>query len=854
MTPFDVNDNQCFHCLLDVPNFADFKVTIEGKPRKMCCLGCVAVAEMILASGLDNYYKHRNIDDQKAGSLSRDRAAIIPDELALYNTDNIQQQFVTLNPDGIKEATLVIEGITCAACVWLLEKHLGKQQGIIKFSLNMTNHRARISWDNDKIQLSAILAQIHYIGYQGHPYRADVEEQLLAKEHKKAMRRLGIAGVGMMQVTTLAIALYFGHFSGIENSTEQWLRWISLIICTPILFYSAQPFFKAAIRDIKTLQLSMDVPVSIAIGGAFIASAWATITHQGEIYFDSVSMFTFFLLFGRFLEMQARHRTGRAGNALQNLLPEACTRLTTDENGKINEQLIPASELNVGDIILIKPGHTLPADGIIISGYSSIDESALTGEYLPKRRNCDDNVIAGTLNVENPIQVKVTSVGDQTQLSAIVRLLERASEGKPKVAILADKVASYFVACVLISAVIVSISWWYIDPSQAFWITLSVLVVTCPCALSLATPTALTTATGTLRQSGLLITRSHVLENLASATDFVFDKTGTLTQGNLSIEQTIATDSEQQALEIAAALEANSEHPIAKAFKHYLKESASDIEITLGQGIQGSVNGVIYRIGKPAFSSQILTTPLTKSALNPATNIDSPATSSAVNTDSPPDVGHWILLCNDQQVIAWFLITDSLRVDSVHCIQQLKSMGFNVHMLTGDSSSNVQEVAQQLAIEHISSGASPEDKINYINQLRHDNANVVMIGDGINDLPVLAGAQTSIAMGSASDLAKTHADAVLTSSELKVISDAVVLARKTKKIIKQNIFWAFSYNMLALPLAAFGLIPPYAAAIGMSLSSLIVVTNALRLAKSSTNTKSIAVKAAAHSSNQHVIN
>ena len=844
MTAQKIKENQCFHCLLDIPNFADFQVIIDGEPKKMCCNGCVAVAEMILASGLDNYYKHRDIDEQKAGNLTRDRADIIPDELALYNTANVQQEFVTLNPAGVKEATLVIEGITCAACVWLLEKHLGKQPGIIKFNLNMSNHRAIVSWDNDTIQLSEILAQIHYIGYQGHPYRADVEEQLLAKEHKRAMRRLGIAGVGMMQVTTLAIALYFGHFSGIESTTEQWLRWISLIICTPILLYAAQPFFKAAIRDLKTRQLSMDVPVSIAIGGAFVASAWATITHQGEIYFDSVSMFTFFLLFGRFLEMQARHRTGRAGNALQNLLPEACTKLISDSNGNTSEKLIAASELAVDDIILIKPGHTLPADGIIINGYSSIDESALTGEYLPKRRNCNDQVIGGTLNVENPIQVKVTSVGEQTQLSAIVRLLERASEGKPKVAILADKVASYFVACVLLAAVIVSTSWWFIDASQAFWITLSVLVVTCPCALSLATPTALTTATGTLRQSGLLITRSHVLENLASATDFVFDKTGTLTQGNLSIEKTIATDCEQRALEIAAALEANSEHPIAKAFKHYLKNSADDIQITLGQGVQGVINGETYRIGKLAFASEILTTALTK----PEESGDTLSNNSIV------DVGHWLLLCNKQRVIAWFLIADSLRVDSIQCIKQLKEMGYNVHMLTGDSSSNVEDVAKQLAIDHISRGASPEDKINYINQLRHNDANVVMIGDGINDLPVLAGAQTSLAMGSASDLAKTHADAVLTSSKLTVITDAVILARKTKKIITQNIIWAFSYNMLALPLAAFGLVPPYAAAIGMSLSSLIVVTNALRLAKSDKKTKLSSANVTTNTANNHVVN
>ncbi|MFT5706450.1 MAG: Cu2+-exporting ATPase, partial [Oceanospirillaceae bacterium] len=507
-------DNLCYHCLLDIPQHTDYKVTIEGIDRAMCCPGCAAVARTILSSGLDNYYKHRDIDNQTATSLSRDNKPLIPEELSLFNSEKVQQTFVTTNQDGTKEATLVIEGITCAACIWLLEHHLLKLSGVLHFNVNMTNHRAQLRWNKNQIPLSKILATISEIGYLGHPYRPDVEEQLLAKEHKKAMRRLGIAGVGMMQVLTLAVALYFGASSGMEDQTRNWLRWISFIVCTPIILYAAIPFFSAAIRDIKTRHLSMDVPVSIAICGAYIASTWATVFQNGEIYFDSVSMFTFFLLFGRYLEMQARHRTGRAGNALQNLLPQAATKLTTDVNGAITESLIPAADLAVADIILVKPGQAIPADGVIIQGHSSIDESALTGEYLPKRRNLNDNVIGGTLNVENPIQVRVTEIGAQTQLSAIVRLLERASEEKPSVAKIADQVANYFVSFVLAAALIVGLSWLYIDPEQAFWITLSVLVVTCPCALSLATPTALTTATGSLRQQGLLITRGHVLESL----------------------------------------------------------------------------------------------------------------------------------------------------------------------------------------------------------------------------------------------------------------------------------------------------------------------------------------------------
>ncbi|EPJ49631.1 MAG: putative cation-transporting P-type ATPase [Osedax symbiont Rs2] len=807
MDSLEVPEHACYHCLLDIPKHSNFSVLIDGSSRAMCCPGCSAVAQTIIDSGLHDYYRHRT--DNPSGQ-SLDPQSLVPEELTLYNSDKVQGSFVNDSVDGFREATLVIEGITCAACIWLLEHHLQTQPGVQSFSVNMSNHRAQISWDREQIQLSEILSKIYQIGYRGHPYRPDIEEQLLAREQKRAMLRLGVAGVGMMQVLALAIALYAGGFQGIESSTEQWLRWSSFVICTPIIFYAALPFFSAAYRDLKTYHLSMDVPVSIAIGGAFIASAWATISHSGEIYFDSVSMFTFFLLFGRYLEMQARHRTGRAGNALQNLFPQAAIQLIVDDRGNTKEQLISAAELEVGNRILVKPGQLIPADATISSGFSSIDESALTGEYMPQRRCIGEAVIGGTLNVENPIQLTVTHVGSQTQLSAIVRLLERAASEKPKVAKLADKVANYFVACVLLAAIVVSISWYFIDPEKAFWITLSVLVVTCPCALSLATPTALTTATGNLRQRGLLITRGHVLESLALCTDIVFDKTGTLTQGNLCIEKTIAEDPES-ALRIAAALEANSEHPIAQAFRFYLQHSADNIAVTLGQGIEGIVGGDLYRIGKPQFAAKLL-----------GPGFDCP---------SPDSDGHWLLLCNEKRIIGWFLIADSLRVDSKDCVKTLQRLGINVHMLTGDSSSSGPKTAAELGIQQLCAGASPEQKNQYIQTLQQSGAKVLMVGDGINDLPVLAGTQTSIAMGSASDLAKTHADAVLTNGELTLIGEAVLLAKKTNKIIKQNIAWAFSYNMTALPLAALGLIPPYAAAIGMSLSSLLVVFNALRLGK-----------------------
>ncbi|UTW01725.1 heavy metal translocating P-type ATPase [Amphritea atlantica] len=801
----------CFHCGLDIPAGSQFFTIIGGQARQMCCPGCQAVAQVIADGGLENYYKHRTSEASSPESVSASEQ--LQAEFELYNHPSVQQHFVAELEDGSKQATLVIEGITCAACVWLLEHHISSLEGVMVASVNLTNHRARVQWDEQKIHLSDIFIAMHSIGYQGHPYHPDKEEQLLEQETKQAMRRLGIAGVFTMQIMMLAVALYTGAGASLEADNENFIRWASLALATPVVFYASRPFFLAALRDLRTRHLTMDLPVSIAIGGAYIASIWATVTASGEVYYDSVSMFTFFLLIGRFLEMKARHRTGKAGNALLNLLP-ASAILYTDEG----EKIVAANELQQGNRILVKPGHTIPADGIIIKGNSSIDESALTGEYLPLTKRAGDRVVGGTINVENPIDLEVTQVGASSQLSSIVRLLERAHEEKPKVARLADAVSGYFVTAVLIVATSVGLVWWQINPDHAFWVTLSVLVVTCPCALSLATPTALTAATGTLRQHGLLITRGHVLESLARATHIVFDKTGTLTEGNLSLQSTTPLSSltAQECLEIAASLEAHSEHPIAQAF-HRISQlnqvnAAEELNNHVGQGLEGCIDGQRYFIGKPRFASQFCDKQLDFA-------------------DAPDSQGQWLLLASETEPLAWFGLNDPARKQAASMVQQLQKMGLEVQMLTGDSSAAVEHIARQLKIDTVISGVSPEQKLQHIQQLQDNGAQLVMVGDGINDIPVLAGAQTSIAMGSATDLAKTNADAVLISSELMRLPQALRLAKRTRANIRQNLGWAILYNLIALPLAAAGMIAPWMAAIGMSASSLVVVGNALRLTK-----------------------
>lgn len=802
-----IETEQCFHCGSDIPPASHFFTRIDAEDKRMCCPGCQAVAQTIVAGGLDNFYQHRG-DELSPTTANLSELESLTKELALYDSSEIQQAFVTgLNTDT-HTATLVIEGISCAACVWLLEQHLSRQPGVVNFSVNLANHRARLVWHPTEAKLSHLLAEVIRIGYKAHPYHPDKEEQLLAQESKRSIIRMGVAGIGSMQAMMFAAAIYAADISGtgMDERYVMLMRWASMVVSTPVVLYAALPFLKNAFRDIKAKHLTMDIPVSIAIWGGYIASIWATMFNTGDIYFESITMFAFFLLIGRFMEMKARQRTGRAGNALLNLIPASAIRI----NAEGDEELVAATTLQPGDKIRIKPGQTIPADGFITRGFSSVDESALTGEYMPISKKYQDPLVGGTINIENPIEMQVSTVGENSRISSIVRLLDRAQSEKPYVARVADHIARYFVGATLIVAACVSTVWYFIEPANAFWITLSVLVVTCPCALSLATPTALTAATGTLRQRGLLITRGHVLESFSKATHIIFDKTGTLTEGRLAIQETypLNATSPADALNWGAALESLSEHPIGRAFTPWYTTAAESIQVTVGQGIEGSIAGKRYRIGKPDYVMQLSQQPI-------------PA--------MPDQHRQWILLADESQALSWFALDDQIRRETRQAILELKALGLSVEILTGDTSPAVQRIAEKLGIDQINSGMSPEQKLEHIRKLQAEGKQTIMVGDGINDIPVLVGAQTSVSMGAATDLAKTNADAVLTNNNLQTLAESIRLSRKTRTIIKENLGLSLAYNVIALPAAAMGLVPPYIAAIGMTASSLIVTGNAMRL-------------------------
>lgn len=700
-----------------------------------------------------------------------------------------------------------MEGISCAACGWLIEKHLRGLPAVAEARLNLSNHRLHVRWADAQLPLSQVLSELRHIGYAAHPYQADRASEQLASENRLALRQLGVAGLLWFQAMMATMATWPEFNIDLSPELHTILRWVALFLTTPIVFYSCAPFFKGAMRDLRTRHLTMDVSVSLAIGSAYIAGIWTSITGVGELYFDAVGMFALFLLAGRYLERRARERTAAATAQLVNLLPASCLRLSADGQS----ERILLSELRVGDQVLVHPGAILPADGKILDGQSSIDESLLTGEYLPQPRTPGDAVTAGTLNVEGALTVEVLALGQDTRLSAIVRLLDRAQAEKPRLAEIADRAAQWFLLLSLIAAAVIGLIWWELDSSRAFWIVLAMLVATCPCALSLATPTALTAATGTLHKLGLLLTRGHVLEGLNQIDTVIFDKTGTLTEGRLALRsiRPLGALNSDQCLSLAAALENRSEHPIARAFGR-APLAAEEVHSTPGLGLEGLVGEQRLRIGQPGFVCEL---------------------SDAGVPSMPDEAGQWLLLGDSQGPLAWFVLDDRLRADAPALLAACKACGWRTLLLSGDSSPMVASVAAELGIDEARGGLRPDDKLQVLQQLHKEGRKVLMLGDGVNDVPVLAAADISVAMGSATDLAKTSADAVLLSNRLDALVQAFSLARRTRRVIIENLLWAGLYNGLMLPFAALGWITPVWAAVGMSISSLTVVLNALRLTR-----------------------
>jgi len=806
----------CFHCGLPVPEGSTYKISIQNAERSMCCPGCQAVAQAIVDGGMEEYYQYRTEPAEQGQELVPE---FLQQTLA-YDLDAVQDSFVR-HQEGeegdIREADLILEGITCAACIWLNERHIAALDGVIGIAVNYTTHRAQLKWDNQQIKLSQILEAVTRIGYLAHPYDPSRQQQLLEDERKMQLRRLGLAAVLGMQVMMIAVALYLGDYFGMEAKYEKFFYWISLGLTLPVMLYSAQPFFRTAIRDLKRGQAGMDVPVSIGISVAFAGSVWSTFNGHGEVYYDSVVMFVFFLLTGRYFELAARKKSSENADALVHSVPAVATRVE-----KNKELMVTVAELNIGDTVRVKPGETFPADGVVIEGRSSVDESLLTGESIPVSVTVNEKVIGGSINIDSPLLVKVEKLGQDTVLSGVLRLLERAQTEKPSLTQLADKTAAWFVVGVLVLAASVAAYWWGEPGTSWIAVTVAVLVVTCPCALSLATPTAVTAATSRLTSHGLLTTRGHALETLAKATHFIFDKTGTLTEGKLELlnVKRLSNASEQECLNWAAAIEISSEHPVGKALCQAVEENdvtATEVINTPGAGLTGKIGTQQFWLGTQLYIEQ-------------STGLAVPEQELKQLRDKGYTV---VVLADSTQCHALIALGDRLRKGAAELISQLKDSGLQIVLLSGDHQQTVATIAEQVGIDDWQAECLPADKLSVVKALQAKGAVVAMVGDGINDAPVLAAAQVSIAMASGTQLAAASADMLLLSSDLSSIGFGRYMAKRTMLTIKQNIIWAVGYNLTALPAAALGFVAPWMAAIGMSASSLIVVGNALRLLRKS---------------------
>ncbi|MEO8856152.1 MAG: heavy metal translocating P-type ATPase, partial [Burkholderiaceae bacterium] len=647
-------------------------------------------------------------------------------------------------------------------------------------------------------------------GYTALPLDAAALDDTRRREARAALKRLAVAGFGAMQAMMYASALYLGAAEAMDEPTREVMRWLGLLVATPVVFYAARPFFQGAWRSLRARTLGMDVPVAIAIALIYAASLVQALRGGGEVYFDSVSMFVFFLLVGRYLEMRARHRAGNLADAMARLVPAFAERYAGD--GALERVSVP--ELVPWDRVHVAQGMRVPADGVLDNPECRVDEALLTGESLPLRKRCGDALTGGSMVVEGPAILRVQRVGANTTLSGIAALVARAQSERPRLARAGERAAAGFVARVLALAMLCAIGWSFVDPARAFAATLAVLVVSCPCAFALAVPAAITRALAVLARQGVYVVHTDAVEDLALATHAVFDKTGTLTEAHLELVGVDAADRDA-ALVLAAALARGSRHPVAQA----LVSAASGLAVQTvqgmrtveGGGLEGTVDGHAYKLGSPAF------------ALGAAHD----------------DRDAVILAGEDGTFVAAFTLSERLRSGAREAVAALMASGVKVEIVSGDAPAKVASVAERLGVTTWRARQCPADKLERLRELRAGGARVLAVGDGINDAPVLAGADVAVALASGAELAQAAGDVILAAAHLGALPEARAIARQTLAVLRQNQRWALGYNLAVVPLAAFGFVPPWLAAIGMSASSLVVVLNALRIGRQTSDAATV---------------
>lgn len=736
------------------------------------------------------------------------------------------------SPDSVERLqteSLSVAGIRCAACIQLIEFRVSQLSGVHSFRINPISQKAQLRWQPDRLSLKKIIQAIVDLGYAAFPANQSLSEYQ-AKEKKTALWRLFVAGFAMMQVMMYAFPAYLVPVPEMDGDLtpdlDRLLKIASLVITIPVIGFSAVPFFRGALRDLRMRYIGMDVPVTLGILLTFFASCWATF-FGGAVYFDSAIMFVFLLLGARFIEDNVKRKTSAALSVLTQIHPTIAQKLVSYPS---REQISScrADEILVGDYLLVPAGEQVPCDGEVVEGNSECDEALMTGEAKPVSKKIGDPLIAGSVNLHSALVMRAKQVGNQTQLASLIAMMESATLEKPRLVALADKHASRFLFAILLIAVGAGVVWATIDPSRALWIGISVIVVTCPCALSLATPGVMSAAIGQLAKFGMLVTKGSAIENLANLTHVIFDKTGTLTYGKLKVLKAVYLQADQlnpdelnHQKALVATLAGMSLHPASKAIadsfvSQQLKQSNEVIQASLGNshelagaGIELRFAAQTYRLGRLDYVKE----------LNHSDwQIPHEFSNKSVSVFADQD-----------QILAFFVMEDSLREESIAAVRELQEQGKHVTLLSGDRHDVVAEVAAQCGISDYRAELSPAEKHAYILQLQQQGAVVAMVGDGMNDGPALSLANVSVAMGQGAPISQTRSDCLLMSNRLSDLSFSMQLAKKAYLLIRQNLGWALLYNVIAIPAAVLGYLEPWHAALGMSLSSLLVVVNGLRL-------------------------
>ena len=787
----DAADTTCFHCAEPLPESPAMRM-FEGTSRAFCCDGCAAAAQWIGDADLDAYYRLR---ERPGARVDGDDSA-----LALWDREEVQAEHAR-EIDGGREITLLTDGMRCAACAWLIDRALSREPGVTDISANAVTGRIRIAWDPARTPLSRPLRRLQSLGYRPFLAAGVQQERERRRERHRWLLRIGIAALGSMQAMMFAEALYLDTAQQMSLPMRDFLRWIAFLVSTPVVFYAGWPFIAGAARELRHRAPGMDTLIAGSTLLAWAGSVAETVRGGPQVWYDAAVMFVFLLLVARLLEQRVRATASAQVDALARARPAFASRETTDGG----RESVAVGALRAGDIVRVAPGEPVPADALLLDDNASFAEALLTGEARPVPKQPGDAVFAGSLCGAQAARLRLTAVGTQTRLSQLAALIEQAQAHRPPLAQAADRIARWFVLALAVATVAVYIAWRLHDPSRAFEVALALLVVCCPCALSLAVPAALAASNGALARLGVLPVRADALARLARIDTVVFDKTGTLSvpRGRLRVESFAGLD-DAHALRIAAALERDSAHPLAIAFHAASLAdhvTASGVVEHPGAGIEGSVDGRHWRIGRAGFAA-------------------------AAHGD---DGSIW--LGDGERASARFVFEESARVDAASTVAALHALGIASELASGDGEAAVARFAEKIGVARAQSRLSPEAKLAHVRDLQAHGHVVAMVGDGINDGPVLAGADVSFALGDGNALAARAADLVLATPTLLRIPQAIVLARRTRAVIRQNLMWALLYNLLALPAAALGMVSPWQAALGMALSSLLVTANALRLAR-----------------------